>query len=102
VVKTGATVEVNVMDLFASIDRKLDTMGMQISLKANVDAMSQLTVKVTELEVHGSNNAQAAAAGVMELQKKIGDMGWKIVGAMATAILSVIATLVVALVKLHN
>ena len=95
----SATVEVNVMDLFGSIDRKLDALTVAVGLKASSDTLRALETKVTELEVHGSNNAQRAAEGVNELEKQISGMGWKIAGALAAAALSLVASVVMGLMR---
>lgn len=97
--KQSATIQVDIMSLFTSIDRKLDNVAREISLKTDLAMFNVLNTKVTELEVHGSINAQRATEGVERINQQLATMGWKIVAAIGTAVLAVIATIVVALVK---
>lgn len=90
------------MDLFSSIDRKLDALALTVGMKANADVLSVLSTKVTEIEIHGSNNAQEAAKGVKEINDRMGRMGWQIAGAVGVAALSMIGTLIIGLLKLRN
>lgn len=100
--RTNTTVEINVMDLFGSIDRKLDSMAIAMGTKADAVAFVNLSNKVSELEVHGSNNAQAAAAGVTQINKQLSDMGWKIAASLAGTGIALIGTLVMAMLKIKG